>query len=175
MLKIFSTQLNGVFQKILKQEDVIEEASRFLAQAIIGEGKVYIHGTKEFSGIASEVIHGVENSDSFVPLFQNGEIQSISSVDRVLLFTRRTDDEEALQISNKLSESGIGLVIVSTTINEDHLTHLADVFVNYELTRKLVPTDEGDRIGFPSLLIGLFIYHCLVLTVNEILADFDEE
>lgn len=175
MLKIFSTQLNGVFQKILKQEEVIEDASRFLAQAIIGEGKVYIHGIKEFSGIASEVIYGVEKSDSFVPLFEDGEIQSISSVDRVLLFTSQTDDEEALQIAKNFSESGIGLVVVSTTINEDHLTHLADVFVNYELTRKLVPTEEGDRTGFPSLLIGLFIYHCLILTINEILADFEEE
>ncbi|WP_088070286.1 DUF2529 family protein [Gottfriedia luciferensis] len=174
MLKIFTTQLNGVFQKIVNQEEVFEDASRFLAQAIIGEGTVYIHGTKEFVGIVSEITEGAEQSDSIKPLFSNGEIQSLSPVDRVLLFTRQTNDQEAIDIAKKLTELNIGLVIVSTTINhEDQLSDLADVFINYELTRKLVPTDEGDRIGFPTLLVGLFIYHCLLLTINEIIADFD--
>jgi Domain of unknown function (DUF2529) len=174
MLKIFTTQLNGVFQKILKQEEVFEDASRFLAQAIIGEGKVYVHGMKEFYGIVSEISEGPEQINSIEPLYKNGKIQSLSSVDRVLLFTRQTNDEEAIEIAKKLTESEIGLVIVSTTINaEDHLSNLADVFINYELTRRLVPTDEGDRIGYPSLLIGLFIYHCLLLTVNEILSDYE--
>jgi len=174
MLKIFSTQLNGVFQKIVKQEEVFEDASRFLAQAVIGEGCVYVHGTKEFAGIVSEITDGAEQNESIKPLLINGEIQSLSPVDRVLLFTRQTDDQEAILLANKLSESNIGLVIVSTTINgEDHLSELADVFINYELTRKLVPTDEGDRICLPTLLTGLFIYHCLLLTMSEILLDFD--
>ncbi|PEJ58553.1 hypothetical protein CN692_09785 [Bacillus sp. AFS002410] len=173
MLKIFSTQLNGVFQKVVKQEEVFEDASRFLAQAVIGEGNVYVHGTKEFYGIVSEVTDGAEQNEAFKPLFENGEIQSLTPVDRVLLFTRKTDDQEAILLANKLAESNIGLVIVSTSINgEDHLSELADVFINYELTRKLVPTDEGDRICFPTLLTGLFIYHCLLLTISEILEDY---
>ena len=174
MLKIFTTQLNGVFQKIIKEEEVFEDASRFLAQAIIGDGKVFVYGTKEFSGIISEVNDGLEQNDSVQPLFRNGEMQSISSVDRVLLFSRQTDDLEAVQLAKKLTELNIGFIVVSTTANgEDQLSDLADVFINYELTRKLVPTDEGERIGFPSLLIGLFIYHCLLLTVNEILSDYE--
>ncbi|WP_088042019.1 DUF2529 family protein [Bacillus sp. EAC] len=174
MLKIFTTQLTGVFQKILKNEEVFEDAARFLAQAMIGEGKVFVHGTKEFNGISSEVAYGADQINSIEPLFINGEIQNLSTVDRVLLFTRQTDDLEAIEIAKNLSDSSIGLVIVSTTSdNEDSLSDLADVFINYELTRKLVPTDEGDRIGYPSLLIGLFIYHCLLLTINEILADYE--
>lgn len=173
MLKIFTTQLNGVFQKILKQEELFEDASRFLAQAIIGEGKVYVHGTKEFSGIVSEIKYGADVLPSIEPLFENGNMKPLSSVDRVLLFTRQADDEEAIQIAKNLTEAEIGFVAVSTVIENDSLSDLADVFINYELTRKLVPTDEGDRIGLPTLLAGLFIYHCLILTVNEILADFE--
>lgn len=175
MLKIFTTQLNGIFQKLVKQEEVFEDAARFLAQAIIGEGKVYVHGTKEFNGIISEVTSGVEVSNAFLPLFLDGKMKAVSPVDRVILFTRQTDDVEAIQISKELVESDIGLVVVSTTVEQDQLSDLADVFINYELTRKLVPTDEGDRIGFPSLLVGLYIYHCLLLTIHEILADYDED
>lgn len=44
MIKIFNTQLNGVFQKINNQETEIDIAARLLAQAILGEGKVYVKG-----------------------------------------------------------------------------------------------------------------------------------
>jgi len=169
MLKIFTTQLNGVFQKILKQEELFEDASRFLAQAIVGEGKVYVHGAKEFSGIK----YGEDTPQSFEPLFEEGQMKSLSSVDRVLLFAKHADDEEVIQIANTLTKNGIGFVVVSTVIEKDSLSDLADIFINYELTRKLVPTEEGDRIGLPTLLTGLFIYHCLLLTINEILADFE--
>jgi Domain of unknown function (DUF2529) len=173
MLKIFTTQLTGVFQKILKQEEVFEDASRFLAQAIVGDGKVYLHGTKEFSGIVSEVKYGEDTPQSFEPLFEEGQMKSLSSVDRVLLFAKQADDEEAIQIANTLAKNDIGFVVVSTVFENDSLSDLADIFMNYELTRKLVPTEEGDRIGLPTLLTGLFIYHCLLLTINEILADID--
>ncbi|MET3193160.1 DUF2529 family protein [Gottfriedia sp. OAE603] len=173
MLKIFTTQLNGVFQKILKQEDVFEDASRFLAQAIVGEGKVYVHGAKEFSGIVSEIKYGEDTPQSFEPLFEESRMKSLSSVDRVLLFAKQADDEEVIQIANTLTKNGIGFVVVSTVIENDSLSDLADIFINYELTRKLVPTEEGDRIGLPILLTGLFIYHCILLTINEILADFE--
>jgi len=174
MLKIFTTQLNGVFQKILKQEEVFEDASRFLAQAIVGEGKVYVQGAKEFSGIISEIKYGEDTPQSFEPLFEEGQMKSLSSVDRVLLFAKHADDEEVIHIANILTKNGIGFVVVSTVLENDSLSNLADIFINYELTRKLVPTEEGDRIGLPTLLTGLFIYHCLLLTINEILTDFDE-
>lgn len=173
MLKIFTTQLNGIFQKILKQEEVFEDASRFLAQAIVGEGKVYVHGTKEFSGIVSEIKYGEDTPESFESLFDEGHMKTLSSVDRVLLFAKQADDEEAIQIANTLAKNEIGFVVVSTVLENDSLSDIADIFINYELTRKLVPTEEGDRIGLPTLLTGLFIYHCLLLTMNEILADID--
>lgn len=42
MSKILTTQLSGLLQRIIQnEEDAIEETARLLAQAAIGEGNVY--------------------------------------------------------------------------------------------------------------------------------------
>lgn len=52
ILKIFTTQVSGKFQEVLKKEiEHIEDASRILAQTIVSEGNIYFKGTKELTSI----------------------------------------------------------------------------------------------------------------------------
>lgn len=53
MLKMFSTQLTGLFNRLQEKEDFsIEDGARLLAQAAAGEGTVYIFGIKEMQAVA---------------------------------------------------------------------------------------------------------------------------
>jgi hypothetical protein len=171
MSKIFTTQLNGVFQKIGNDEESLEDCARFLAQAIAGEGNIYVHGTKEMAGILAEVTEGLESNSAILPLYVNETMQDVSPVDRVLLFTRTTNDEDGLKLVKTLQQMEIEVACVTSGNADEGLFEMADVSINHFITRKLVPTEEGDRTGFPSLMSGLFIYHCLALNIKEILED----
>lgn len=51
MSKIFTTQLIGRLQKISEQELDIEDAARLLAQALVGEGSIYIFGENDLRSV----------------------------------------------------------------------------------------------------------------------------
>ena len=61
MLKIFSTQLNSLFKKVMEKEEFnMEDAARLLAQAAVGDGTIYIHGFGEMDGVTKEALNGIE-------------------------------------------------------------------------------------------------------------------
>lgn len=170
MLKIFSTQLSGLFKNISQDEFALEDAARLLAQAVIGDGHIYIHGFKEMKGIVSEALEGI---DAIANCKVMPNIEQISSVDRVLLFTRNSDDPEAITLAKQLEELNVPFVGVST-VHDDMKTGLQDlahIHINLNVKRGLVPTDTGERVGFPSLLVALFAYHGIQLTLSELLDE----
>ena len=170
MLKIFSTQLSGLFKNISQDEFALEDAARLLAQAVIGDGHIYIHGFKEMKGIVSEALEGI---DAIANCKVMPNIEQISSVDRVLLFTRNSDDPEAITLAKQLEDLNVPFVGVSTVHDEmkTGLHDLAHIHINLNVKRGLVPTDTGERVGFPSLLVALFAYHGIQLTLSELLDE----
>lgn len=61
MLKMFSTQLTGLFNRIQdKEEFSIEDGARLLAQAAVGDGSIYICGLKEMAAVEAEATEGAE-------------------------------------------------------------------------------------------------------------------
>lgn len=173
MLKIFSTQLSGLFKTISQDEYAIEDAARLLAQAVIGDGHIYIHGFKEMNGVVSEALEG---ADALSNCKAMPDIEQITSVDRVLLFTRNSDDPEAMALAQQLEELNVPFVGVSTVHDEmkTGLHDLAHIHINLNVKRGLVPTDTGERVGFPSLLVALFTYHGIQLTLSELLDEIEE-
>ena len=170
MLKIFSTQLSGLFKNISQDEFALEDAARLLAQAVIGDGHIYIHGFKEMKGVVSEALEGI---DAIANCKVMPNIEQISSVDRVLLFTRNSDDPEAITLAKQLEELNVPFVGVST-VHDDMKTGLQDlahIHINLNVKRGLIPTDTGERVGFPSLLVALFAYHGIQLTLSELLDE----
>lgn len=174
MLKIFTTQLTGYFHRIFEQEEFqIEDGARLLTQAAVGEGSIYIYGTGEMAGILQEALNGAEPLPFVKPL-QN--LDEVSNADRVFLFSRFSHDADIIEKAKELSNKGIQMVGVSTIIESegDSLDDFVDIHIDTKLKKPLIPTEDGGRIGFPSLMLSLYVYYCLTFTIKEILSEYEE-
>jgi len=172
---MFLTQLNGLQQRIFeKEEETIEDTSRLLAQAAIGEGKIYIKGFNEMEAICEEAFLGDEPLNYATP-FQNAK--DLTDADRVLIFSRFTTDDEAILLGKELKEKGIPFASVAGNVKSDaaDLAALSDVHINTNLLKPMLPSETGDRVGFPSALVGLFIYHCIKFQLDEIMSEYLED
>lgn len=177
MLKIFMTQLQGYFKKIHEQEEMnLEDGARVLAQASIGDGTIYIHGFSEMDAILTEAIYGAEPFQSAKPLYIDGKMAELSQVDRVLLISRFSTDEEAIKVAKNLQENGYQTVAISALIEKaesESLVDFVDVHIDSKLTKAILPDEDGTRFGFPSIMTSLFAYYGLVFTIKEILSDYE--
>jgi uncharacterized phosphosugar-binding protein len=175
-MKIFTTQLQGIFQKIQEQEDMnIEDAARLLAQAVIGDGNIYIYGNKEMEGILLEALYGPEPLPSAAPLFKNGKMADVSEADRILLVSRFSTDKEVVDLAKKLKEQGIqtvGISAVSDSETSNSLEQWTDIHIDIKLVKPLIPDEAGNRFGFPSLMAALYAYYVTTFTMKEILEDY---
>ncbi len=105
MLKIFSTQLSGYFSRVSQKEEMnIEDSARLLAQALVGEGFIYLHGTNEMDGVVAEALFGAEPMKQAKRLFEDGKEVEVTSADRVLLISRFSTDEEVVAIAKNFKQ-----------------------------------------------------------------------
>lgn len=173
MLKMFSTQLAGLFTRIQQKEEFsIEDGGRLLAQAAAGHGYIYFYGSGEMNAVGLEAVYGEE------PLVRAAilpkEMASLKVADRVLIASRYADDDEAVQIALELQQRGIPFVGISTVRAEKagaSLASLADVHIDLRMVKGLLPDDEGNRFGFPASMAALFVYYGLRFTIEEILEE----
>lgn len=172
MLKIFATQLQGIFKKIEeKEEENLEDGARLLAQAIIGDGNVYIHGFDELKAVELTALLGPERFSKALPLYKDGVQSDVTSLDRVLLITRTSSDPSAIELATSLREKGISVVAISNVGDEDRLTSVVDVHINSHVTKGLIPDETGSRYGVPTNIGALYAYYGLFFTVKEFLEE----
>jgi hypothetical protein len=172
MLKMFTTQLIGRFQQCQKNnEEMIEDAARLLAQAIVGEGTIYIKGFHEMEAVMLEALEGTEVLKKAKPFT---DLSSLTTTDRLLLITRYSHDSEAVMLGKALLEKQIPFTAISTHVTSDeaNLTDLGDVHLNLGLTKGVLPGENGERFCFPNALAALYLYHCLKLSLDDILVDY---
>lgn len=178
MMKIFTTQLTGYLNRILdKEEEAIEDSARLLAQALIGEGTIYIYGYQELHGVALEAMLSSEPLKRAESLFDdNGVMKKLTPADRVLLFTYRSTDEEVISIANDLAAQDIQSVGVSALIKDaSGLDTITDFHVDAKLRQPLIPGDDGVRYGFPALMTSLYVYYAISFTIKEILTEYEDD
>lgn len=180
MMKIFTTQLQGLFTKINENEQMaIEDGARLLAQAAIGEGKIYIHGFAEMEAITLEATIGQEPLSSVARLFDDKkQMVEVSTVDRVLLITRYSTDEDAVKLAQELMNKGIEIVAISAlvaTSDRPSLDNIADIHIDSKLVKPLIPHENGSRFGFPSIITALYAYHGLAFSIKEMVEEYLEE
>lgn len=175
MLKMFSTQLTGLLNRIHdKEEFSFEDGARLLAQAAVGAGHIYIYGTNEMSAVEAEALYS-EEPLKWAQKFTQDRL--LTEADRVLLVSRFANDEEALKIGKTLHEQGIPFVSISTvgTSEGDSLVDLADVHIDLHLKKGLLPDEAGNRFGYPASIAALFAYYGLKFTIDEIVGEYDME
>ncbi|MGG1397001.1 DUF2529 domain-containing protein [Bacillus salipaludis] len=173
MLKMFTTQLTGLFKRIDEKEEFsFEDGARLLAQAPVGDGTIYLSGFREMKAVEFEALEGAEPLKSAQVL---GDLTSVTDADRVLIFTRTSADEAAVTLARLLQEKGIPFVAVSSVGEEaGQLVELADVHIDLGLKKALLPDEFGGRYGYPSSMAGLFVYYGLKFTIDEILGEYEE-
>ncbi|MFD2446804.1 DUF2529 domain-containing protein [Bacillus sp. CGMCC 1.16607] len=172
MLKMFSTQLSGLFKRIHeKGEFVFEDGARLIAQAAVSEGTIYLFGRNEMESVVLEATVGAEPLSHAKPFPSNFE--EIQQADRVIILSRYTNDEEAIECAKKLHGLGVPFVAISSKVEseDDDLFELADVSINLHLTKGLLPDEYGNRYGLPSSMAALFAYYGLKFTLDEILDE----
>ncbi|WP_404459867.1 DUF2529 domain-containing protein [Sutcliffiella horikoshii] len=181
MLKIFTTQLQGVFNRIGSSEEfAFEDAARLLAQAVVGDGRVYVHGVKEMKAVEAEATTGAEPLMSATLLSDLDSYHDLTDTDRALIVSRFSTDDEAISTAKALKELEIEIVGISTVIEPESggsaegtetLESLCDVHIDMKLKKPLIPGDDGERFGFPSSMVALYVYHGLAFTLKEILEE----
>lgn len=175
MLKMFSTQLTGVFNRIIEKEDLlIEDSARLLAQAAIGSGQIYIFATKEMKAVAYEATESQEPLENTSIWTNEKLLHDISETDRFLIITRYTTDEEAIRMGKLLLEKGVPFIAISTNCakSEESLADLADIHIDLKLLKGLLPDDEGNRYGYPASMAALYVYYGIKFTVKEMLDEY---
>ncbi|WP_210610791.1 DUF2529 domain-containing protein [Priestia flexa] len=174
MLKIFTTQLSSYFKRIGEKEELnLEDGSRILAQAAVGQGNIYIYGVNEMQAVTYEATQSAEPLTHAKPLVLD-DIGSLTSVDRVLIVTRFSTDEKAVEVAHMLLKEGIPFVSIGAVPKEgqsDSIHDLSDVHINTYLLQPLIPDDNGERFGFPALMTALYAYYGLSFTLKEILDE----
>jgi uncharacterized phosphosugar-binding protein len=176
MLKMFSTQLTGLFKRIQdKEEFAFEDAARLIAQAAVTEGSIFLFGHLEMEAIVLEATVGAEPL-RFAKKFPS-ELANIQESDRAIIITRYSTDVEAIECGKRLQEIGVPFVAISTKMDSEteDLFDLADVTLNLQLTKGLLPDDTGNRYGLPTSMAALYAYYGLKFTFDEILAEYEEE
>ena len=99
MLKFFNSIKWLFLQSFSKEEMNIEDSARLLAQALVGDGFIYLHGTNEMEGVVAEALFGAEPMKQAKRLFENGKEAEVTSADRVLLISRFSTDEAIVEIA----------------------------------------------------------------------------
>lgn len=176
MLKMFTTQLSGLFKRLYeKEEEAIEDSARILAQALGGEGKIFICATNEMKAVVAEALYSSEPLQGAEEWTSDHTLESISPNDRFLFFSRTSDDQELLPFGQTLTKEYIPFVSVSTIMSADSpgLHTKADVHIDLKLTKGLLPDDEGNRFGYPASIAALFVYYGIKFTLDEFIKEYE--
>ncbi|MFC7685843.1 DUF2529 family protein [Ureibacillus sp. GCM10028918] len=176
MSKILSTQMSGLFQRIIQsEEEAIEETSRLLAQASIGQGNIYFACYDELQALEENALHGAE---PFINLKSWSPTTQLTEADRVCIFTTKSDNPEVLNLAKKLYDNFIPFSVVSSEPKSDtnELSELAYTYVSMKIRGGILPhpTKLGERVVVPYLMAGLFIYEAIKLYYDEMVSEDDE-
>lgn len=161
-MKMLTTQLTGLFQRIAQQEEAIEDTARLLAQAAVGEGTIFLAAFGEMKAVAAAAIDGPEP----LPRIEEWHPDSIiTSADRIWILAKKDEGDE---LAGRLADAHMPVAMLAAETKE---TDLADAFISLKMDKGLLPTDDGGRTLVPHAMGALYVYHAVKLTIDEMLAD----
>lgn len=175
MLKIFTTQLSGIFSRIGEKEaEAIEDGARLLSQSVVSGHSVYFYGKNELAAVALEASESKEPFPGAKVLPHDQKAHSISTSDRVLLFYSDPEDQDIQSLVKELHAHGTPIVGVGPAQKEPSMIEEhCDVHIDFQLKKPLVPAEDGTRFGYPALMTCLYVYHALSFTVKDIVEEYE--
>ncbi|HEY9569542.1 MAG TPA: DUF2529 family protein [Metalysinibacillus sp.] len=168
MLKILTTQLQGLFQRLGNaEEENIEDTARLLAQAAIGEGYVYFACFGEFEAVYT---HASKELEPFAKVRNLTNVSELTPADRVCIFTPLATDEAAIALAATLSVPFAVVASENKKNPSNTLFEEAYTYVNLHVRGGLIPSETGERLVQPDLFAALFAYEAIKLSYDEMLA-----
>ncbi|RKD76068.1 uncharacterized protein DUF2529 [Sinobaca qinghaiensis] len=168
-MKIFATQLQGIFQSIAsKQEEAFEDASRLLLQAVSGTGTLYIAAAPSLKGTAVSLCSHPDAPEGLV--FTEDIPSGMQEADRLLLLT----DQDSSMLSRQGAAgraSASSVIIGPASAQENTELEALDVWLATFVRGGIVPTDTGEKQGDPASLAALFTGQLLFLYMQEMLEE----
>ncbi|WP_054705753.1 DUF2529 family protein [Bacillus sp. JCM 19041] len=111
MHKIYTTQLFGLFKKMNeKQEDLLEDAGRLLAQAIVTQGTIYVKGFDQLRALEEAATGGYDA----LPQAEILDQQDTGPEDRVLLFAPDATDDRVTKVLAACTRANTPVIVVSS-------------------------------------------------------------
>lgn len=168
-MKIFATQLQGIFQSIAsKQEDAFEDASRLLLQAVSGPGTLYIAAAPSLKGTAVSLCSHPDAPEGLI--YTEDFPSEIQEGDRLLLLADK--DSSVLSWQEKAGQASASCVIIGpASAQENTELEALDVWLATFVRGGIVPTDTGEKHGDPTSLAALFTGQLLFLYMQEMLEE----
>lgn len=161
-MKMLTTQLAGLFQRISQHEEAIEETARLLAQAAIGEGTIFLAAFGEMKAVLPVALGEAE------PLQSAAEWTPESIVmpeDRVWILSK---NDEADELIGRLNDAHLPFALL---LGETREGVEADASVSLGIKKGLIPLDDGSRTVYPYAIGALFVYHAVKMAIDEMLAE----
>ncbi|EZH66215.1 hypothetical protein DH09_09775 [Bacillaceae bacterium JMAK1] len=171
MLKMYTTQLQRVFTKIQEQEEQIDECGRLLAQALVGEGSIYVVGGTRYEALAKALVHNQDTVSRVASLNLHKESSKLNSVDRLIVITDGEETTEEIEQLQKALSSETPLVFIGPTAPS--LNDVNGMEPPFHITiesRGLIPNLDGSRSGYPEELAIVYTYQALMFQIQELLA-----
>ncbi|SDI61346.1 DUF2529 family protein [Alteribacillus bidgolensis] len=172
-MKIFATQLQGVFQRILDQEEeAIENGARLAAQGPAGTGRLLIYATPSMRGNAVNLTYHPDAPPQTIQVIDTKEFKP-ESVDRAIVLAEKEEAAYLHSIIELLQSADVPVVVIAPFTEEEARMTLepTDVWIHTHVRGGIVPDEHGSRIGYPSVLSTLFTGQLLYLNIKEL---FDE-
>lgn len=173
MLKIFNTQLNGIFSKIDAQVEEIEIASQLLMQAIAGEGHIYIKSFDDLSYFSDYIVNSAEQLPSSKKINILADIKNLDTTDRVLLIAPFITNEVSHWI-NELNHKDIDFVLISNKDKENKTHEQLMHYVDLQSPRAIVPTADFSKIITPHTMAINYIYYIMFAEIYEMKEEPDD-
>ncbi|PSL45822.1 uncharacterized protein DUF2529 [Salsuginibacillus halophilus] len=172
MIKMFSTQLQGVFQKIQQEEEALEDGARLLAQAVKGSGTLYTTATPKAAGIEAAARCAADAPAGCTP-FPDDNNKDFSPMDRVLIFSAAGEKEALTELLEQAAASFVPAVVIGPEAVDVASAEgvEAPIHIPTYATDGLVPDLDGSRFGDGTTLAGLYAFQLLALFIQDMLED----
>ncbi len=170
-MKIFATQLQGIFQSIAtKQEEAFEDASRLLLQAVSGTGTLYVAAVPPLKGTAYSLCSHPDAPEGIV--YTDSIPGDMQETDRLLLLADSKDSNEISSWHKTAAQAAASSVMIGPDSGKDQIElDPLDVWLSTFVRGGLVPSDTGEKHGDPTALAALFTGQLLFLYMQEMLEE----
>ena len=158
-MKILSTQLSDLFQRIAMHEEVIDDMARLLAQAAISEGTIFLAAFDEMKAVTIVVLEETETLSSM----KEWTPESIlTSVDRVFILAKKDEGDE---LAGRLSDAAISFAMLCA---ESKKTDVPEVFLSLDIEATI---GTHNRNTAARVMAALFVYQSIELKMDKMLSE----